>query len=319
MQEFEIVEHPQIDGLRVFFDTVHYRTPHIHRELELILLMEGDLDVRIEHTRLLAHPGETVVFNPGQLHEFHAEEHSCTFLCLQVSPALAEPVYPAFGQLRFAQAMPGLALATESYRTLTQRLFRLTQSYLERPDGYELACAGQAFLLLGQLVEGVPHQVLSGSEVAGQQRRNDRLLRLIRYVDENYMHKVNLSDFARQEGLSLGYLSHFAREVLGRSFQDYVNTVRFYAACKLIASGQYRMVDVYAASGFSDYRYFSRAFQKRFGVTPEEYRRRSQFPVLDETHVHHSVHSLERFYTRGKSLELLRQYEPRFQLPQRGS
>ena len=159
-------------------------------------------------------------------------------------------------------------------------------------------------VLLGALIEGMPHQLLSGGELAGQQRRNDRALRLMRYVDENYTHKVNLSDFAQAEGLSLGYASHFARAALGQSFQDYVDTVRFYAACKQIAAGQGRLVDVYAASGFSDYRYFSRAFQKRFGMTPEEYRRR-QPPAPEETHIHHSVHSLEQFYTRAQSLALL--------------
>ena len=80
--------------------------------------------------------------------------------------------------------------------------------------------------------------------------------------------------------------------------------MRFYAACKQIAAGRGRLVDVYAASGFSDYRYFSRAFQKRFGMTPEEYRRR-QPPAPEETHIHHSVHSLEQFYTRAQSLALL--------------
>ena len=44
MREVEIVEHLQIDGLRVFFDTVQYRTPHVHRELELIWLSDGDLE-----------------------------------------------------------------------------------------------------------------------------------------------------------------------------------------------------------------------------------------------------------------------------------
>ena len=305
MREVEIVEHLQIDGLRVFFDTVQYRTPHVHRELELIWLSDGDLDVRIEHTQLLAHPGEMVLFHPGQLHEFRSPGAGCTFLCVQVAPELVEHPYPAFSRLRFALPCPGRVLAPEQYRLLVELLWQLTETYLQRPQGYELTCTGQVCQLLGALVAGMPHQVLSGSELAGQQRRNDRALRLIRYVDENYTHKVNLSDFARQEGLSLGYASHFAREALGQSFQDYVNTVRFYAACKQIAAGQDRLVDVYAASGFSDYRYFSRAFQKRFGITPEEYRRRSQIPVQEETHVHHSVHSLERFYSREKSLDLL--------------
>ena len=45
MREVEIVEHLQIDGLRLFFDTVQYRTPHVHRELELVWLADGALEV----------------------------------------------------------------------------------------------------------------------------------------------------------------------------------------------------------------------------------------------------------------------------------
>lgn len=91
-----------------------------------------------------------------------------------------------------------------------------------------------------------------------------------------------------------------------------MNTVRFHCACKLIAAGQRRMLDVCVASGFSDYRYFSAAFQKRLGMTPEEYSRQPQSPVLDEMQVHHSLHSLERFYSREKSLELLDRFEAKY-------
>lgn len=304
MREVEVVEHPQIDGLHLFFDTVQYRTPHIHRELEVIWLAEGALDVRIEQTQLRVQPGELVLFHPGQLHEFRAVGAGCTFLCAQIAPELAERPYPAFARLRFDAPCPGRVLPAARYEALVDILLAMMESYLTRPEGYELSCTGRALLLLGRLVAGVPHQVLSGGEMAGQQRRNDRALRLIRFVDENYTHKINLSDFAQAEGISLGYASHFAREALGQSFQDYVDTVRFHAACQRIAAGKERLVEVYAASGFSDYRYFSRAFQKRFGLTPEEYRR-AQRPVSGETRIHHSVHSLERFYSREKSLALL--------------
>ena len=304
MREVEIVEHPQIDGLRVFFNTVHYRTPHVHRELELIWLAAGTLEVRIEQTQVRAAPGEMVLFHPGQLHEFRAAGDGCTFLCVQVAPELVGHAYPSLGRLRFAQPCPGRVLPRGAYNALVQTLLRLAQSYLEQRPGYELTSAGCACLLLGALVEGMPHQLLSGGELAARQRRNDRALRLMRYVDENYTRTIKLADFAQAEGLSLGYASHFAHAALGQSFQDYVDTVRFYAACKQIAAGQGRLVDVYAAAGFSDYRYFSRAFQKRFGMTPEEYRRR-QPPAPEETHIHHSVHSLEQFYTRAQSLQLL--------------
>ena len=47
-------------------------------------------------------------------------------------------------------------------------------------------------------------------------------------------------------------------------------------------------------------------------MTPEEYSRQPQSPVLDEMQVHHSLHSLERFYSREKSLELLDRFEAKY-------
>ena len=43
MSELEIVRHAQIDGLSMFFNTVEYRTPHLHPEWELILVLEQPL------------------------------------------------------------------------------------------------------------------------------------------------------------------------------------------------------------------------------------------------------------------------------------
>ena len=86
MNETEIIQHPQIDGLRIFFDTVDYRTPHVHEEFELIWLMEGRLSVQAGPFRHVAQSGEMVLFDPQQTHEFHKVEESCTFLCLQVAP-----------------------------------------------------------------------------------------------------------------------------------------------------------------------------------------------------------------------------------------
>jgi AraC-like DNA-binding protein len=56
------------------------------------------------------------------------------------------------------------------------------------------------------------------------------------------------------------------------TFQEYVNSVRFNCACKLIAGEDRKMLDVCIESGFSDYRYFCAAFKKRLGTTPDLFR-----------------------------------------------
>lgn len=307
VREFELVRHPQINGLQLFIDTVQYRTPHFHQELELIWLADGALNVRIEQTQLKVGPGEMVLFHPGQLHEFRAADKGCTFMCLQILPERIETVVPAFAQLRFQKPCPNKELAAEDYNRLVEWLFAALRCYLQQEEGYELSCTGLVYQMLGLLICRMPHHMMTPGMLDGQMRRNSRALRLIQYVDENYMHKANLSDFASAEGITVGYASHFAKKALGQTYQNYVDTVRFHAACQMMATGRYQMVEICMAAGFSDYRYFCHAFQKRFGVTPEKYQR-SQPQEQQEQHIHHSLHTLEQFYTRQKSLELLEQF-----------
>jgi AraC-like DNA-binding protein len=151
----------------------------------------------------------------------------------------------------------------------------------------------------------MPTQQAGQAELHDLERRNARLMRLLAFVDANYTQKIRLADFAAQEHCSVSYLSRFVKEMLNQTFQEYVETVRFNAACKLMAAGETKMVAVYAASGFSDYRYFSRAFHKRTGLTPEEYCKTQSLEAPEQTHIHRSIHSLERLYSREMCIQMV--------------
>ena len=155
--------------------------------------------------------------------------------------------------------------------------------------------------------------MLSETEATERSRgeaRINRLNRLIEFVEQNHRSKISLSDFAREENRSTSYLSHFVKENLGQSFQEYVTATRFQTACSLIAAGWERLLDVCMESGFSDYRYFSQAFRQRTGMTPEEYRlthvSRGIFPLQADSG-EGSGRSLEHFYSREESCQLFKQ------------
>lgn len=98
MREVELVEHRRIDGLHVFFNTLEYRTPHCHREIELLLVLEGRL--AISGAAQEAAPGDMALFGANQTHELRALGGGCTFLCLQAAPELLERALPAVRGLR---------------------------------------------------------------------------------------------------------------------------------------------------------------------------------------------------------------------------
>lgn len=304
MNELEIIHHSRIDGLSVFFDTVEYRTPHIHPEWELLLIMENPLTITCGMERFSAHPGEIILFNPNELHEFQNEKGACTFLCLQISPGILPEIPP----VRVDEKLPHRCLPAEEMAALRSGLAKILWAYLQKEDYFAIYCVGIACIVLHRLFSRLPSHMPSLEERRSIDKQSARLNRLIKFVDENYMHKIKLSDFAELEGCSMSYLSRFIKNTLNQNFQEYVKSVRFNCACKLIAEGKMRMLDVCMESGFSDYRYFSREFQRQYHMTPEEYSRHTKNRSIETESDRHSLHSSERFYSQQESLKLYERY-----------
>lgn len=304
MNELEIIQHRQIEGLTLFINTVEYRATHVHSEWELIWILDQPMSVTCDSMSFQVEPGQMVLFSPNEPHEFHKVTTGSTFLCLQI----ATESLPAMPQIVITDHFPHRWLNREEYALLQKNLAQIMECYLHREENYSLYCMGQSCLILYQLLRKMPVRELSAEELAAIGKRNERLKRLLSFVEENYMQKIRLTDFARQENCSLSYLSRFIKEVLNQSFQEYVTSVRFNCACKLIAGGQKRMLDVCMESGFSDYRYFSRVFQKNYGMTPEQYRQFDQKRQLTAQSVRHSLHSLERFYSKEESLKIIQNH-----------
>ena len=304
MNELEIIEHRQIEGLSAFINTVDYRTSHIHPEWEIILVLDEPLSVTCGQCRFEVQPGQMVLFNPNEPHEFYKLEKSCTFLCVQI----ANKILSLPQKLIVEEKLPHLYLKVTEYNEIKKRLTDMMFAYLSRGEHYGLYCMGQCCLVMHRLFSKMPTHILTAEEAASINKRNARLERLIQFVDENYMHKIRLSDFAETEGCSMTHLSHFIKSAMNQTFQEYVSTVRFNRACELIAAGERKMLDVCMEAGFSDYRYFSRAFRERYNMTPEEYARDTSRFQLESAVAHRSIHSMERFYTREESLIFIEKY-----------
>ncbi len=269
MNEVEIIQYGHIHGLSLFLNCVEYRTPHLHPEWELIWILDGTLTIRVEDSEYSMEKGTLVLFPPGIVHEFNAKTPDATFLCLQMTPQFLN----LSDGVTCTSLFPGEFLKEDEILKAKRMLLEISLSYFKRPSLFQMFCAGECNLLMHDLLLSMPVKTLSSEELLIQRRKNERLNRMIEYVEEHYAEKIKLGDFALREGVSMNYLSHFIKDSLNQSFQSYVNLVRFHAACKLIATKKYRMTEIYRLTGFSDYKYFSSTFKERCGLTPEEFSR----------------------------------------------
>lgn len=301
MEELEIIQQWNVPGIRLFLNTVEYRTAHFHPDWEMLWMLENPMQILSLQESYRAEVGQVVLLSPNMPHEFRKVEYGCTFLCVQVSRDL----FPGIDSLVMEGHIVDLFMDTAG---LKESLGRCAMAYFRRERFYEMEVMGQVSQIFYDTFRAMPSHSVSLEEARSRDKRNARLLRLQEYVDSNYMHKIRLADFAREEGCTVSFLSHFVRDCLNQTFQDYVTSVRFNSACQQIAAGNTKMLDVCMESGFSDYRYFTRAFRQFCGMTPEQFCRSQNAQLREDALTRRSIHSLERFYTDEQSLAYLQAF-----------
>lgn len=104
---------------------------------------------------------------------------------------------------------------------------------------------------------------------------NKAMQEVLAYIDASFTQTIRLEVVARQFGVSVSFLSHEFVKYTGRSVYDYVLYRRVLMAKELINANM-SLSDVAFQCGFSDYSNFLRIFRKIAGMTPSEYRKRTQ-------------------------------------------
>lgn len=270
-REFELVPHSQLNLINVFLVRMAERSVHLHRDLELGLIIEGSAELYTEHSPKSLEKGDIYLINPMQPHEFSSRCGEALILAIQLSPQLGEQFFPNASNIRF-DCDVSLKKALEADREIFRRLWALSMelscAYLSRARNYEFRCLSLVSLLLQQLVEGLNWFVLTGEDSLSTRQRAERIFAITDYIERNFKRKLLLSEIARHENLSLSYLSHFFKDTMGVTFQEYLNQTRFDYACMLLENTDRTILDISVSSGFSDVRYFNRMFYEHFGLLP---------------------------------------------------
>ena len=96
---------------------------------------------------------------------------------------------------------------------------------------------------------------------------------ILDYVDANYQKDISLSSLAQHLFLSEGYVGKVFSKCMGQRFNEYLNSYRIMKAIELLKTTNYRVYEISAMVGYSDYRYFSAVFKSATGRTPVDYRK----------------------------------------------
>ncbi|MDD5859884.1 MAG: AraC family transcriptional regulator [Eubacteriales bacterium] len=269
--EFEVITHNRAN-YHIFLVQLLSRTPHIHMDFELLAILDGAVTVETAVTQDTMHAGDICVLNPLQSHEFYTKSPAL-ILSLQVPSSFFMPGCPEIENLEFAKPFLTANENPALCEDLTRQMKDIASAHFRQDPWYSLHCTAMLNTLFLTLLEHVDYRILAEKEHRQNQIRGNRIRRILEYIGEHSGERLLLRSIAEQEGLSLYYLSHLFREYMGMSFQEYLSIIRCDQARNLLTATEMPLLDISVSCGFSDPKYFTAQFRRRYGCTPKQYRK----------------------------------------------
>ena len=154
------------------------------------------------------------------------------------------------------------------------------ETYIEKPFSvqYLEACIRNMLQIRQQLMRKFSSMPLEPvTEIAQNPTDNDFLLQMNQIIEENFSNTaLNVDFLAKSLNISRSGLFAKIKTLADVTPNEMIQIVRLKRAAQLLHDGGYMVSEVGYMVGFSNPSYFSKCFQKQFGIRPADYMKANQ-------------------------------------------
>jgi len=261
---------------------------HSHEFFEMVYVRRGHGAHFIEGVAYPIRAGDLYVISPGETH-FYAPVENSTLRIVNVlwMPPLVEELLRAssLDSLRGAWKLLYVEPLLERETPFAHRLhlsgraaFRV-ESLLDEMRREQIAAAQGCEVLLRHLFCALLVLLSRAIDAQGGEHRVPAIApqqavvsRAIEYIEDHYAQSVRVENIAAHANISAGRLAHLFKEHAGCGLIEYLHEFRVARACAALLAGDTPIGEIAADVGYNDLRFFNRAFRRRTGCNPTEYR-----------------------------------------------
>ncbi|MGB3481802.1 MAG: helix-turn-helix domain-containing protein [Mycobacterium sp.] len=241
--------------------------------LEIVYVLRGGLHAQVSFEQFDLVSGDFIVINEGDPHQLVGGEANVTAL-VHLDLATFEHIDPFVGDVIFACESFDLVRYRGQESRLRRILLDLVADLLNEPGVQQDSMTGTSQDLVRTLCSSYSLENYYHRDREPTAAQRALFHTVVRHLSAHAVERDVLGQLAAQLHYSKSRLSHLVKEVSGISFRDLLTFVRVNHGERLLLDSDATMVEVSAACGFSDVKYFTRAFADWFHHQPAEYRRK---------------------------------------------
>ncbi len=269
---------------KAFIHSVDRLKMRWHNELEIILVLQGSIQVRIGNEPYLLHENDLLLINSNEIHSLSRTSQDNILLVLQINPDYYSFYHSKFNKMIFnCKSFLFQGEEQEKFDLIRHYLAKIIWELDKKKTGYQFIVGSEIHLLAACLVKHFEYSLLEDDQAMNVNKDIGRIQSILKYIEENSGRQVSLKEIADHHQINQYYLSHFIKKKMGMSFQEYLNSIRLDKAINLLLSSNKPITEISYASGFPSIKSFNRRFKNMYGCSPTEYKK-ANTPKFHDRH-----------------------------------
>ena len=246
---------------------------HWHDDLELILILDGQMFYDVNGQRIPLQTGEGIFVNSRCFHYGYSDTNTeCLFICILLSPLLLSIntyfvencLNPLLQNIHFPYQK-----LNPSIQWQNSILGDLEMLYEKNMDKIQLFITLEKtvhiFRLLAENMNYFPDYDKDSEDILA-------LTAMIGYVQKNYPNKILLKDISSSGNCCKTKCTSLFQKYLNTSPMVYLNCYRLEKSVFLLRNTTMSITEIAYACGFSNSSYFCELFHKYYNTTPGKFR-----------------------------------------------
>ncbi|MGL5435312.1 MAG: AraC family transcriptional regulator [Lachnospiraceae bacterium] len=254
---------------------------HWHPEVELTLILEGDIKYQVNDKTHHLKAGDGLFCNSNMPHTgIKSHSADCIYISITFDPKI---IYGFEASTLHTKYVVPLTQNSELDSVVFQSAVpwqRQVLMHLQEIWDLNQHAAGtyefQIQILLAQIWLLLYEHAVTGTDVIPSASRDrERILAVLSYLHDHYSEKIKLADIAAQINICPGECCRFFKKHMKQSIFDYLIRYRIERSLPLLRHSADTITDISLKVGFSSPCYFSKMFRAEMNCSPKDFRKTS--------------------------------------------
>lgn len=253
---------------------------HWHDDFEFTIILKGEMSYSVNGKSCVLKEGQAIFVNSQQMHYGYSSDGSdCSFICILLNPSLISTI----NRIKESYLIPICKDTSHPFfifdqsvtwqRDFIEMLSKIYKLCNEERDGFELHVMSIFYSICHSLYENVKKDKIH-KEIFFD-KNLDAMHNMIGYIQQNYQHKITLSEIASAGNVCRSSCCEIFGLILHKSPVSYLTEYRLEKSIEMLNNLSYSITEIALQCGFNSSSYFTEIFHRNIGCTPSEYRKKN--------------------------------------------